>query len=268
MPTRAACQAVLKSSAKLRVVRFAQRWGLGVRGASWPKRDLLSRGSQHGAESRRILKGHLRAVDTSKHLYMVAEGAARVVLDGEAVPAPSDAPPGPSDGTESGQLAAVSSDGSERLEPLRVFVIRRNGTGYELHAADAAAAAMQRARRAGQMVLEETRGDAGWCTHHAPDDHGLIHRATPKGSPPSLRASLNGRQGRGKEESLEADGARLQAAGCRCLRRAPQACSSVVRCRAGGAQRERGDDSPFVVKVEAIHAQRNVREDRRRGWSG
>lgn len=234
--------------------------------------DLLSqqvRSAGPGCFFMDIFKGHLRAVDTSKHLYMVAEGTARVVLDGEAVPAPSDAPLGPSDGTQSGQLAAVSSDGSERLEPLRVFVIRRNGTGYELHAADAAAAAMQRARRAGQMVLEETRGDGGWCTIIAPDDRGLILQAdAERGLPPSLRyVSQRPTGGRGKEgilwRQMVRDCRQLDAGVFAELRKLVQASFDAVLEERSANE---GDDSPFVVKVrEAIHAQRNSRGGQEEG---
>jgi hypothetical protein len=108
---------------------------------------------------------------------MVTDGIAQVVLAGEPVPSLSDAPSGPRDSPQDAAPVTVSIDGAERLEPLRVFVVRRNGTGYELLAEDAAKTAMVRARRAGEMVLEETQGDLSIWTMIAPEQRGLIPQA-------------------------------------------------------------------------------------------
>ena len=226
--------------------------------------DLLSqqvRGAGPGCFFMDVFNGQLRAVDTSNNLYMATEGTAKVVLSGEAVPAPSDAPPGPSDGVpEGGQLAAVSSDGTERLEPLRVFVVRRNGTGYELLAADATAAAMQRARRAGQMVLEETKGDAALCTILASDDRGLLNEADAERLlTPSLRyVSQRPTGGRGQGGILWRQMVReckqLDAGVFAEIRRLVQvAFDAVLEERSVNE----GEDSPFVAKVrEAIDTHR------------
>ena len=139
--------------------------------------DLLSqqvRGAGPGSFFMDLSKGHMRTVDSCQHLYMVSDGIAQVVLAGEPVPSLSDAPAGPRDAAPDAAPLTVSIDGAERLEPLRVFVVRRNGTGYELLAEDAAKTAMVRARRAGEMVLEEAQGDAGIWTMVAPEQRGLI----------------------------------------------------------------------------------------------
>jgi hypothetical protein len=142
--------------------------------------DLLSqqvRRAGPGSFFMDLFKGHMRTVDSCQHLYMVTDGIAQVVLAGEPVPSLSDAPSGPRDSPQDTAPVAVSIDGAERLEPLRVFVVRRNGTGYELLAEDAAKTAMVRARRAGEMVLEETQGDLGIWTMVAPEQRGLIPQA-------------------------------------------------------------------------------------------
>ena len=153
-------------------------------GSEATPKDLMSqlvRAAGAGYFLMDLSQGQLRTVDAAQHLYMVTDGKAEVVLAGQAVPAPAEAPGGPADGADAGSEAGTADDsgaGREVLEALRVFVMRRNGTGYELLSAGAAEAAMVRARRAGELVLEETRGhednDVVVCTMVAEDDRGWV----------------------------------------------------------------------------------------------
>ena len=211
-----------------------------------------------------LFQGQLRAVDTCQNLYMVSDGVAHVVLSGEPVPVPSEAPPGPADGgPEAGQPRVASSNGSERLEPQRVFVIRRNGTGYELLAAEVAEAVMQRARRAGEMVLEETQGDKALLTVLAADDRGLLQApGAERLLAPSLRYMSQrptGGQGRGgiRWRQMVRSCKPLDPALMAELRGVVQAAFDAVLEGQRSADGNGEADSPFVAQVRAaIAAQR------------
>jgi len=225
--------------------------------------DLLSqkvRSGGPGSYWMDLSKGQLRTVDSLSNLYMVSDGIAQVVLAGEPVASPSDAPSGPSDGgDDAGQPAAVSTQGAERLEPLRVFVVRRNGTGYELLADDAAAATMQRARRAGDMVLEETRGDDGIWTMVATEERAVLAQAQAE----RLLADNLRYVSQRPTGGLGRDGVRwrqlvqgkpLDAAAMAELRSAVQNSFDAVL---EGSASDDGDDSEFVNMVkEAMVAER------------